>query len=82
MIHWVYLLRSIPFPDKVYVGCTKDLDQRLAQHQAGADGGYAAKYGPWKVVVAIQFDDRVKAEKFERYVKSGSGQSFARRHFW
>jgi hypothetical protein len=33
-------------------------------------------------VVVIRFDDDGKAEAFERYLKSGSGHAFARRHLW
>jgi hypothetical protein len=33
-------------------------------------------------MIAIRFRDRTKAEHLERYLKSGSGHAFARRHFW
>jgi putative endonuclease len=78
----VYLLRSRNFPEKVYVGLTTDLHRRLAQHNGGAEKGYASKYAPWNVIVAIHFENRTRAEAFERYLKSGSGHSFAKRHFW
>jgi hypothetical protein len=34
------------------------------------------------VVAAIHFADATKAAEFERYLKTGSGFSFAKRHFW
>ncbi len=30
----------------------------------------------------MRFDDDARADAFERYLKSGSGHAFARRHFW
>jgi putative endonuclease len=79
---WVYLLRSLRFPEKVYIGLTEELDLRLEQHNSRHEKGYTAKFAPWKTVVAIRFEDRARAKAFERYLKSGSGHSFARRHFW
>jgi hypothetical protein len=32
-------------------------------------------------VVAIEFTDENRAIRFERYLKSGSGRAFAKRHF-
>ncbi len=82
MIYWVCLLRSVKFPDKVYLGLTTDLERRLKQHNSGVEPGYTARLAPWRMVVAIRFDGRPRAEAFERYLKSGSGHAFARRHFW
>jgi hypothetical protein len=44
--------------------------------------GIPAKHRPWKPVVVIRFEDDVKAEAFERYLKFGSGHAFAAKHFW
>jgi len=78
---YVYLLESISCPGKRYVGITQNLSRRLAVHNAG-QSPHTRKFGPWQVVVAIRFRDDRKAEAFERYLKSGSGHAFARRHFW
>jgi hypothetical protein len=34
------------------------------------------------MVVAIRFENNRKAQAFEKYLKSGSGHAFAKRHFW
>ena len=39
------------------------------------------KFKPWKKVVEIGFDDPAKATAFEKYLKSGSGRAFAKKHF-
>lgn len=77
----VYLLRSLSHPGKPYVGMTDDLKRRLAEHNAGKSP-HTQKHVPWKVTVAIYFEDDAKAEAFERYLKDGSGHAFAKRHLW
>ena len=80
-MRYVYLLRSRRDPEHRYVGITRDLRKRLAEHNSGRSP-HTSKYGPWKVVVAIRFDDDARAAQFEKYVKTGSGHAFANRHFW
>lgn len=80
-MYFVYLIRSVNNPDKTYVGYTKDLNNRLQEHNSGASL-YTSKYKPWELVVYIGFRDQEKAIKFEKYLKSGSGNSFALKRFW
>ena len=76
----VYLLRSTSTPEQYYTGCTEDLDTRLVDHNRG-HVHHTAKYRPWRVEVAIAFRDKTMARRFEKYLKTGSGREFARRHF-
>ena len=78
---YVYLLKSISLPEKRYVGLTSNLTKRIKEHNAGKLP-YTEAFKSWKLVVAIKFSDDQKADAFERYLKSGSGHAFARRHFW
>ena len=77
----VYLLQSISRPDQRYIGLTSDLDTRLKEHDA-ARSPHTARFAPWRLVVAIQFQYPKKAAAFERYLKTGSGRAFAKRRFW
>jgi predicted GIY-YIG superfamily endonuclease len=77
--HYVYILRSEKDPERYYTGCTTDLQSRLAKHNKG-DVTHTAKYKPWEFTTAIRFKDSDKARAFEKYLKSGSGREFARRH--
>jgi len=36
---------------------------------------------PWSLLVSIEFSTERAASAFERYLKSGSGRAFAKRHF-
>ena len=77
----VYLIQSIPHPGERYVGIADDFEKRLQGHNSG-DSKHTAKFRPWKPVVVIQFENDTKAGAFEKYLKSGSGRAFAKRHLW
>jgi predicted GIY-YIG superfamily endonuclease len=76
----VYILASQKDPSKAYIGLTKDLERRLAEHNR-SEGGYSAKYSPWSLRTYISFCKEDPAKKFERYLKSGSGHAFLKKHF-
>jgi putative endonuclease len=59
---------------------TSDPNNRLAAHNDGASP-HTARYRPWHVVVMIEFSSEQRALAFERYLKTGSGREFSRRHF-
>jgi predicted GIY-YIG superfamily endonuclease len=77
---YVYILRSVRWPERRYVGITSDLPIRLAAHNAGKSV-YTNKFRPWKVETYVAFSDQFLAERFEEYLKHGSGWAFATRHF-
>ncbi|MBI2899976.1 MAG: GIY-YIG nuclease family protein [Planctomycetes bacterium] len=76
----VYILESTEFPDKHYVGLTTALEPRIKEHNAGRCF-HTAKWRPWRGTVCAAFATRERAVQFERYLKSGSGRAFAKRHF-
>jgi predicted GIY-YIG superfamily endonuclease len=80
-MYYVYLIKSESYPDQRYIGFTKNLKQRLKTHNSG-NSSHTAKYLPWKLVTYHAFSDKLKAQEFERYLKSGSGQAFANKRFW
>ena len=77
---FVYILRSETDPARHYVGVTGDVDERLEWHNAGPCG-YTRQHRPWRVIVSIEFPDKEWAVRFEKYLKSGSGRAFSKRHF-
>ena len=78
--HYVYILESVTNPEHFYVGLAEDLHARLHKHNAG-EVPHTSKFKPWTIKTAIAFRDRERASAFERYLKSGSGRAFARKHF-
>ena len=77
---FVYILRSESDPERHYVGRAADVDNRLEWHNTGPCG-YTRQHRPWSVIVSLEFADESHAARFERYLKSGSGRAFAKRHF-
>ena len=77
---YVYVLRSVNTPLQRYIGRSASPRQRLEEHNAGKSP-HTAKLRPWTCETLIGFATEQKAIDFEKYLKSGSGFSFARRHF-
>ena len=77
---FVYVLRSESNPSRHYVGRATDVDERLEWHNHGPCG-YTLEYRPWSIVVSLEFPNESTAARFEKYLKSGSGRAFAKRHF-
>jgi putative endonuclease len=80
-MHYVYLLESIGNRAARYTGYTSDLKARLASHNAGQTRS-TAHARPWKITSYFAFSDETVARAFEKYLKSGSGKTFAQRHFF
>jgi predicted GIY-YIG superfamily endonuclease len=77
-MRYVYIIRSIHFPDQKYTGASTDLKQRLSDHNSGKST-HTAKFSPWKLVWYCAFPDKYKALEFEKYLKSHSGRAFAKK---
>ncbi|NOT38947.1 MAG: GIY-YIG nuclease family protein [Alphaproteobacteria bacterium] len=78
---YVYLIQSEDFPQHRHVGFTTDLKQRIKTHNAGGSV-HTAKYKPWRLVGYHAFSDKRKAQEFEWYLKTGSGNAFANKCLW
>ena len=76
---YAYILQSVDHPEQLYRGHSSDLKQRLADHNAG-HCSHTAKFAPWKLKFYAAFETLEQAQNFERYLKSGSGHSFTKRH--
>ena len=79
-LKFVYILQSVPEPENFYVGLTDDVDARLGRHNVG-HVAHTSKFAPWRIKNTIGFADEQRAVEFERYLKSGSGRAFAKKHF-
>ena len=80
-MYYVYLLESIPGPNRHYVGFTENLRQRLVAHNEGKLPT-TAPHCPWRVMTYVAFSSKKQALAFEKYLKSGSGHAFAKKRLW
>ena len=76
----VYILISKKYPNRIYIGLTEKLTQRVGEHNIGKSS-YSSKYGPWELATYVTFSQKKKAAEFEKYLKSGSGFAFLKKHF-
>ena len=76
---YVYIIKSKNY-DKHYTGITKDLRKRFQDHNFGKSP-HTAKYRPYMIVWYCGFSNKNKAYIFEKYLKSGSGIAFLKKHF-
>jgi predicted GIY-YIG superfamily endonuclease len=62
-----------------YKGCTNNIEDRLQRHQKGYVES-TREILPVKLVSYTMFTDQQKAYAYEKYLKSGSGRAFLKRH--
>jgi len=74
----VLILRSVGDENCFNTGCTEDLQSRLDRHNNG-EVSHAAKHKPWAIKTAIAFIESDPAFAFERYLKTASGRTLARK---
>lgn len=70
MPFWVYLLRCAD--GSYYTGHTDRLEERVAEHQAGAVPGYTSSRLPVEVVYVQTFPTREEALAAEQQIKGWS----------
>ncbi|MDP3875171.1 MAG: GIY-YIG nuclease family protein [bacterium] len=71
---YTYIIQSLK--DKsFYIGSTSDLKKRLNQHNNG-QANYSSTKIPFRVAWYGAFIEKLKAQEFEKYLKSSSGFAF------
>ena len=74
MIFIVYILFSEKF-NKHYVGFTSNLLMRFQSHnEFGKD--WTARYRPWKIIYTKEFEIKIQAMNYEKWLKTGAGRDF------
>ncbi|MBI1971337.1 MAG: GIY-YIG nuclease family protein [Candidatus Wildermuthbacteria bacterium] len=75
----MYYVYSLECKNGYYIGCSDDLKDRLERHQKGQVPATANRL-PVKLDFYFAIADKYKAFAFEKYLKSGSGRAFTKRH--
>lgn len=78
-MYYVYIIESKKDNSR-YVGFTRDLKNRIQEHNA-LEGKYSSTKAPFILVWYCAFVSKQKALEFEKYLKHGSGHAFAKKHF-
>ena len=64
--HYIYILVSQADEKAHYSGMTRNLKERLLEHNRGICP-HTAKHKPWRIETAVAFRSEAKAYRFERY---------------
>lgn len=75
---YVYILSSLEDKNELYVGFTKDLKNRLVEHNKGLST-YTKRYAPWELIYYEACRDILDAERREKYLKTTQGRRMLRR---
>lgn len=75
---YVYILNCKN--ETIYVGYTYNLDARLDRHRLGTVKSTKDRR-PVELHCYFCFPNKYLAYNFEKYLKSGSGRAFTKRHF-
>jgi putative endonuclease len=73
----VYVLFSPTF-DKIYIGFTSNLENRLIAHNHPANKGWSRSFKPWELVYHESFATKPEAMKREKKLKTATGRKFIR----
>ena len=75
---YVYIIKCND--DSIYTGCTNNLEDRIKRHNSGQVEA-TKNILPVEILNFFAFTDKYKASNFDRYLKTGSGRAFSKRHF-
>jgi putative endonuclease len=74
-MYTVYVLYSEQH-NKIYIGFTSNLEQRLISHNELATKGWTIKFRPWVVVHKEIFEQKADAMKREKQLKTSKGREW------
>jgi len=77
-MYYVYILRSKK-DSSIYIGVTTNLKKRIKEHNSQGFKFTTSKR-PYKLIWCSIFPNKLKAYRFEKYLKTGSGIAFLRKH--
>ena len=75
-MYYVYVLYSRNY-EKIYVGFTFDLEQRLLSHNQLSKKGWTINFRPWIIIDTEEFNCKPEAMIREKQLKSASGREWS-----
>jgi putative endonuclease len=71
----VYILYSIKY-NKIYVGYTSNLKERIKSHNELGNMGWTIKYRPWNLVHSEQYETKKLVLHREKKLKTAKGRKW------
>lgn len=78
-MYYVYILNCSD--GKPYTGCSENLKERVDRHNKGYVPATKSRL-PVKLIAYFAFNNKYTAYNFEKYLKSGSGRAFLKKHIF
>ncbi len=75
----MYYIYSLKCKEGYYIGCTDDVEKRLQRHQKGQIPATKNRL-PIELDFYFAVKNKYKAFEFEKYLKTGSGRAFIKKH--
>jgi len=75
----MFYVYSLKCKDGFYVGCCENIKERLERHNNGHVPATANRL-PINLEFYFALPDKYAAFEFEKYLKSGSGRAFIKKH--
>ena len=75
---YTYILKQKDI-NHFYIGYTNNLKRRIEEHKSSETISTQGRL--WNLYCYFVFPTKKLAEDFERYLKTGSGRAFSKRHF-
>ena len=76
-MYTVYVLHSSKF-DKIYIGHSSNLTERMKSHNELGSKGWTVKYRPWKLIYTEEYATKSEAMKREKQLKTSAGRRWIR----
>jgi putative endonuclease len=77
IMYTTYALHSPQF-DKIYIGYTSNIENRLLLHNSISDKGFTLKYRPWVLIYSEEYETKREAMLREKQLKTAVGRKFVR----
>lgn len=74
-MYYVYVLYSADY-NKIYIGYTSNLSDRIMAHNEKATKGYTVKFRPWIIAFHEEFTTKASAMRREKQLKSSRGRNY------
>jgi putative endonuclease len=78
-MYTVYILYS-PGYNKIYIGCTGNVEARLLSHNHLGTKGWTVKFRPWTLIHREEFETKARALIREKELKTASGREWIWSH--
>jgi putative endonuclease len=72
---YTFVLYSVEY-QKIYIGQSSNLQERIRQHNSFDNTGWTRKYQPWELIYSESYLERQQAMRRERQLKTSWGRKF------